>query len=130
MSNFLNCELLELLIEEQRKILKLDANQKITCHSNMIFLKKEYNKCFKKNKKSAHIIINESVEKNKICIICLDKHPINEIIKTECSHYFGNICYAKYIISCLKNNKSNIFCPLCKKINPSTSTFIYNKKIE
>ena len=158
MSKFLNRNQIDLLLDEQRQILNCDISKKHECSSNIEFLKIEYNKRLRieikikrrnqieklveklklpptnnyKRKsriiESNYITIDKNVTQDRECAICLEIHPYNELIKTDCNHYFGNLCYSKWVIKSFKNNKNNIFCPLCKKKNPTTSIFIYDNK--
>ena len=58
----------------------------------------------------------------KECSICFEKHPFNDLIRTECNHYFGKSCYERWILS---NNS----CPYCRNQNPNIFLFVENNLI-
>lgn len=107
MNNLTKLEI-ELLIDDQRKLLKLNNISKEVYQNNMNYLKIKSNLArSKKSKVDLKLITQQN-----ICCVCMEIHNLNELICTECDHYMGKKCYKKWI-------KVNNSCPYCRKENPS-----------
>ena len=127
-------EEIELLIEEQRELLRTGQYSKEVCHKQMEYLKnqfnvikrKEFKQLRKNNKNISKTVINPLISKQTHeCAICFEIPPFSKTLKTNCGHYFCRDCYNNWSNTC-SNSKQFLktTCPCCRKINPSSSLFV------
>ena len=120
MSNLTSQEI-ELLINEQRNLLASGNYSKNICHYNMGYLKRKYNVSVGLKER---INVDTCVLKqSKECSICYTNHPFNDLLKTNCNHYFGRSCYLKWKNRCPANR---VTCPYCRESNPGIFLFVEN----
>lgn len=130
-------EEIELLIEEQRELLRTGQYSKEVCHNKMQYLKKQFNiikrkelkqiRKYMKNKKNiSKIVIEPLISKQTYeCAICFEIPHISKILKTNCGHYFCRDCYNKWSNTCTNSKQFlKTTCPCCRKVNPSSSLFV------
>ena len=119
MSVTLTTQSIEVLIDEQRELLNNQVYSTEVCHHNMSYLKSMFNKS-QNIFNSGQISVNTNLLKQtKTCSICLEEHPFNDLLRTECNHYFGKSCYERWVAS---NNS----CPYCRNQNPRIFLFAEN----
>ncbi len=91
--------------------------------------KKMFNTVFhftNKNCKVKHISNAKSkLLTNEICGICLDKHPVKDLIVTNCNHVMGKICFEDVCRSIHIGNEITP-CPLCRQ--NVTQVCVYRRK--
>lgn len=111
---------IEMLINEQRNLFKSGDFTKETCHFNMGYLKQKYNLSTSYNKASLN---TKFLKQTKQCSICFENHDFNQLLKTDCGHYFGICCYNRWEE---KFKKGKVTCPYCRKLNPCKFLFAEN----
>ena len=118
MSLTLTTQSIEVLIDEQRNLLN-NGFSKNVCHHNMGYLKTMSNRS-QSILNSGKIDLNTNLLKQpKECSICFEKHPFNDLLKTDCNHYFGKSCYERWV-------ETNNSCPYCRNKTPITFLFVEN----
>ena len=79
-----------------------------------------------KNCKVKHISNTKSkLLENEICGICLDKHPVKDLIVTNCNHVMGKTCFEDVCRSIHIGNEITP-CPFCRQ--NVTQVWVYRKK--
>ena len=81
----LRTDQIEMLIDEQRNLFKSGDFTKETCHFNMGYLKEKYNLSTSYNKATLN---TNFLKQTKQCSICFENHDFNQLLKTDCGHYF------------------------------------------
>tara|TARA_B100001093_G_C25954350_1_gene646290 strand:+ start:29 stop:388 length:360 start_codon:yes stop_codon:yes gene_type:complete len=114
MSNLTKFQI-ELLIDEQRNLLKSNSFDREVCHYNMNYLKTKSNLA---GRKKSMVDTNLLTQPN-ICCVCMESHNFNDLICTECDHFIGKECYKKWI-------QVSKTCPYCRKENPLVRQFVEN----
>lgn len=87
-------------------------------------------KVVKGRKKVIKTISKKEMEKclDDKCVICLDDHKKGNSLTTSCNHSFGKCCFESWSKKCKKDG--NILkCPLCKRENPTTTSFKLGKVV-
>ena len=111
---------IEMLINEQRNLFKSGEFTKEICHYNMGYLKEKYNLSTSYNKASLN---TKFLKQTKQCSICFENHDFNQLLKTDCGHYFGICCYNRWE---KRFEKGKVTCPYCRKLNPCKFLFAEN----
>ena len=79
-----------------------------------------------KNCKVKHISNAKSkLLTNEICGICLDKHPVKDLVVTNCNHVMGKRCFENVCRSIHIGNEITP-CPLCRQ--NVTQVCVYRRK--
>ena len=116
----LRTDQVDILIDEQRRLLRSGDYSKDTCFHNMGYLKQKYNESAYGNKTYLN---TKFLKQTKQCSICFENHEFNKLLKTDCGHYFGICCYSRWEKSLKKNQ---VTCPYCRKLNPEVTLFAEN----
>lgn len=123
------------LINIEKDDLHSNKFNKRDCHTVLVFLRKKHRESIKRKKisnknfkkKLGFITVNARSIQSNDCSICLETPSFNNLVKTNCKHYFCRMCYDKWVVSVLKNN-FDISCPNCRKINPVIQQYKINKQ--
>ena len=86
--------------------------------------KEKYNASVHKHINKNKIQLNTKfLKQTKQCSICFENHDFNQLLKTDCGHYFGIWCYSRWEEMCGENS---VTCPYCRKSNPDVFLFAEN----
>jgi hypothetical protein len=124
-------------IKQERRDLNSNLYYKQECHEILTYLNREYRKALKeekkhkKNKKKGIGItkIKKGTPQKNMCSICLENPDYNNLLKTNCGHYYCKTCYDGWTQLCIKQNETyEVTCPYCRKKNPKLQEYVIKSK--
>lgn len=120
-------------IVQEKNYLHSNLYYKQDCHEMLTYLHREYRRRLKEEKKEKKnkkkgigvIKIKKGTIQKNVCSICLELPDYNDLLKTNCNHYYCKTCYDGWMQICIKHNTTyDISCPNCRKKNPITQEYI------
>ena len=130
-------QILQQIIEEKQN-LRLNTYYRQDCHEMLTYLHREYRRALKeekrqkKNKKKGigvTKIKRGTIQKN-LCSICLELPDYNDLLRTNCNHYYCKKCYDGWMQTCIKYGTTyDVSCPNCRKKNPKIQEYVIKAKV-